>query len=110
MKFDNLAELAKSVSNDILNIEFRINKKVLIDNQLNLDIQLLPKDSNGDMAREEPEEFIRLVNNYTNHKLNYMYEEGFLYKEEGYYKPYTKKQLQEIMDSINEHGVDMDSE
>lgn len=106
MKFDNLTELAKAVSVDILAVEFKINKKVPIDIGLNLDIDMLPKDENGDLAREDPDEFIRLVNNCVSHKLNYMYEEGFLAKEKGYYRAYTKKELDKMVNDISINGID----
>jgi hypothetical protein len=106
MKFDNLLELAKAVSNDILQVEFEINKKIPIDTELKLNIKQLPKDEHGDMAREDPEEFLRLLNNCVSHKLNYMYEEGFLAKENGYYRAYTKKELDKTLNDITANGID----
>jgi hypothetical protein len=103
MKFNNLHDLAKAVSLDILITELDINKKFPINDELRLDISKLPDDENGDMAREDPEEFMRLVNISIHHKLNYMYEEGFLAKKKGYYRAYTKaeldKQIKELEDS-----------
>ena len=106
MKFNNLTELAKAVSVDILAAEFEFNKKVPIDCDLNLNIDMLPKDENGDLAREDPDEFIRLVNNCVSHKLNYMYEEGFLVKETGYYRAYTKRELDKTLNDISVNGID----
>lgn len=106
MKFDNLVELAKSVSQDILREELLRNKKFPIDKQLNLNIELLPEDENGDMAREDPDEFMRLVNNCITNKLNYLYEEGFLAKKKGFYRVYTEKELQMQLDNIVVNGVD----
>jgi hypothetical protein len=106
MKFDNLIELAKAVSSDILSTEFKINKKIPINSDLNLNIELLPKDENGDLAREDPDEFMRLVNNCVAHKLNYLYEEGFLAKEKGFYRAYTNKELKKMLDDISVNDID----
>ena len=106
MKFDNLIELAKVVSQDILRYELTKKRKFPIDKQLNLNIELLPEDENGDMAREDPDEFMRLVNNCITNKLNYLYEEGFLAKKKGFYRVYTEKELQMQLDNIVVNGVD----
>lgn len=106
MKFDNMVELAKSVSQDILKEELIKNKKFPIDKDLKLNIDLLPDDANGDMAREDPDEFVRLVNNCIYCKLNYLYEEGFLAKKKGFYRVYTEKELQMQLDDIAANGVD----
>ena len=106
MKFNNLIELAKAVSLDILRAELAISKKIPIDSDLNLNIDLLPEDDNGDMAREDPDEFMRLVNHCVAHKLNYLYEEGFMAKEKGYYRAYTKKELKKTLDAISANGID----
>jgi hypothetical protein len=106
MKFNNLIELAKAVSNDILQVELKIKKKIPIDMNLDMNIDLLPKDDNGDMAREDPEEFIRLLNNSLAIRLNYMYEEGFLAKEDGYYRYYTSKELKKMLDDIGADDID----
>lgn len=106
MKFDNMVELAKSVSQDILKEELIKNKKFPIDKDLKLNIDLLPDDANGDMAREDPDEFMRLVNNCIYCKLNYLYEEGFLAKKKGFYRVYTEKELQMQLDDIATNGVD----
>jgi len=106
MKFDNLFELAKVVSSDILKAEFAIKKKIPIDSILNLNIEMLPQDSNGELAREDPDEFMRLVNNCVAHKLNYLYEEGFLAKEKGFYRVYSKKELDKTLADITANGID----
>lgn len=101
-----MVELAKSVSQDILKEELIKNKKFPIDKDLKLNIDLLPDDANGDMAREDPDEFMRLVNNCIYCKLNYLYEEGFLAKKKGFYRVYTEKELQMQLDDIATNGVD----
>ena len=101
-----MVELAKSVSQDILKEELIKNKKFPIDKDLKLNIDLLPDDANGDMAREDPDEFVRLVNNCIYCKLNYLYEEGFLAKKKGFYRVYTEKELQMQLDDIAANGVD----
>lgn len=106
MKFDNMVELAKSVGQDILREELLRNKKFPIDKDLKLNIDLLPDDENGDMAREDPDEFMRLVNNCITKKLNYLYEEGFLAKKKGFYRFYTEKELQMELDNIIANGMD----
>lgn len=106
MKFDNLAELAKAVSLDIIYGEFKNTKKFPLDKDLVLNIDMLPDDEYGDMAREDPDEFMRLVNIAVVQRLNHMYEEGFLAKKNGYYRCYTKKELREQLDDISINGVD----
>jgi hypothetical protein len=106
MKFDNLIELAKAVGNDILLVELTKNKKFPINKDLKLDIDMLPEDENGDLAREDPDEFIRLVNNSISNRLNYMYEEGFLAKKKAYYRIYTEKELRDQLLDISINGVD----
>ena len=105
MEFNNLTELAKAVSMDILRDEFLKNKKFPIDEHFSLDIDLLPDDKSGDMAREDPDEFIRLLNNSIKRRLNYLYDEGFLDKKKGYYRMYTSKEIEK---QINEIGYDND--
>lgn len=106
MKFDNMVELAKSVSQDILRRELINSKKYPIGMSLDLDVELLPDDENGDMAREDPDEFMRLVNNCISKRLKYLYEEGFLYKNKDFYRVYTEKELKIQLKNIATNGVD----
>ena len=105
MKFNNLAELAKAVSLDILHDEFMVNKKFPINKELKLNIDLLPKDENGDMAREDPEEFMRLLNNCVTNRLKYLYEEGFLEKKKYYYYALTEQDIKDRLEEL-EKGND----
>jgi hypothetical protein len=102
MKFDNLAELAKAVSMDVLRDEFLTNKKYPINKELMIDIDKLPNDECGDMAREDPEEFTRLLNNSVTIRLNYLYEEGFLDKKKGYYRMYTEAEIKKHIDQVGD--------
>ena len=102
MKFNNLAELAKAVSLDILTTEFRINKKYPINKDLLLDVSKLPDDDNGDLARTDPDEFIRMVNIAIDHKLKYMYEEGFLEKKKHYYYALTREDINNRLKELEE--------
>lgn len=77
-----------------------------MDQVLSLDIDRLPDDNSGDMAKEDPEEFTRLVNDYITFKLNYLYAEGFLDKKKGFYRMYSQKELQMQLDNISTNGVD----
>ena len=102
MEFDNLVELAKAVGMDVLRDEFLRNKKYPIHNELKVDIDKLPNNHCGDMAREDPEEFMRLLNNCITHRLNYLYEEGFLDKKKGYYRMYTETELKKHIDQVGD--------
>jgi hypothetical protein len=102
MKFNNIEELAKAVSVDILREMFISHKKYPINKELDLDIHKLPDDESGDMAREDPDEFVRLVNNYITNKLNYLYEEGFLDKKRGYYRMFSTKEINDQIKKLVE--------
>lgn len=100
MGFDNLIDLAKAVSQDILRDEFLTNKRFPIHKEIKIDLNKLPDDQCGDMAREDPDEFERLINNCINNRLNYLYDEGFLDKKKGYYRMYTESEIKKQIDQV----------
>jgi hypothetical protein len=106
MEFDNISELAKEISVDIMRETFIAKKKFPINKEVTLDIHKLPDSDAGDMAKEDPEEFTRLVNGWLTTKLNYLYSEGFLAKKKGFYRVYTEKELQMQLDNIVANGMD----
>ena len=102
MKFNNIEELAKAVSIDIMRQTFIDKKKFPVNKEVTLDIYKLPDSDAGDMAKEDPEEFTRLVNEWLNTKLNYLYSEGFLEKKRGYYRMYTTEEIYNQIKAIQD--------
>jgi len=102
MDFDDISELAKAVSIDIMRQTFIDKKKFPINKEVVLDIYKLPDSDAGDMAKEDPEEFTRLVNSWLATKLNYLYSEGFLEKKRGYYRMYTTEEIKDHVKAIED--------
>jgi hypothetical protein len=99
---NNLNELAKVVSADVLHNQFAKDKRYPIDHELVIDFNKLPLNKNGELAREDPEEFSRLLNMYTEVKIKYLYDEGFVRMDKGYYVVMSEKDIEDSIKAIGE--------
>ena len=95
MQFDKLTSLAQDMGDMVLSRAFKESDKVPIDLACKVDFDKLSGFDEGELARSDPDNFVRLLNNYVYKRLNYLYDEGFLDKEEDFYRPYTDKEMQE---------------
>jgi len=106
MQFDKLTSLAQDVGDMMLSSVFREDGKVPIDIGFKVDFDKLSGFDEGELARSDPDNFVRLLNNHVYKRLNYLYDEGFLDKEEEFYRAYTKDEMEKIINDISANGID----
>lgn len=95
MQFDKLTSLAQDVGDMMLRVSFKKDGKVPIDIAFKVDFDKLSGFEEGELARSDPDNFVRLLHNHVYKRLNYLYDEGYLDKEEEFYREYTKVEMEE---------------
>ena len=105
MQFDKLVNLAQSVGDMMLRSVFKEDGKVPIDIGFKVDFDKLSGFDEGELARSDPDNFVRLLNNHVYKRLNYLYDEGFLDKEQDFYRAYTEKEMQEQIKRLENEDV-----
>ena len=100
MDTDTLPKLAKILAHQMLLKEFRANKKHSVSNwAYSVDFNALKGlgvyQEVADLVLENKGMFVDMLNSVIDKKLKYMYDEGFLRKEEDYYIVLTKKEVEE---------------
>jgi hypothetical protein len=105
-KPDKLTEMAISIGANVLCAELIKHKKHPVDDWCyELDIEKLFRENIDDheevnLVTENPSYFVKMINNTIGQKLNYLYSEGFLRKEDDFYYVLSKE---EIEAQVNEY-------